>query len=45
MLIDDLLELVRLITKANKVHLDEAQALPKDLDRVKEANEKLEGGR
>lgn len=43
MLIDDLLELVRLITKANKVHLDEA--LPKDLDRVKEVNEKLEGGR
>ena len=46
MLIDDLLEFVRLITKANKVHLDEA--LPKDLDRAKEVNkqlEKLEGGR
>ena len=45
MLIDDLLELVRLVNKANKVHLDEA--LSEDLNRVKEANiilEKLEGG-
>ena len=41
MLIDDLLELVRLATKA---HL--RKTLPEDLDRVKEANlalEKLEG--
>ena len=41
MLIDDLLELVRLATKA--AHL--RKTLPEDLDRVKEANEKLEGGR